>query len=366
LSGGPRWGTASYLNTLRRPFTSADYLYQDCMDDRMPDDPDVLQEFGFENLPSYHDRTKLLGLYLGLTRYLKVTAEELNLWQKDKSLVTNIIRVHNEQTSITGGAYFPWFLQNTHILEDQQDSNDNDGVPRFIEKAQTFLEPADQKRNWRKLKPAAKQYSFEILLMSLMGARPRPEQETWMKFGFCACRNEDEENRLGGIYVSLLTDQQPGYLGPQHLRARPCTFTEFWRAYESGGLVQLMEDRIRNGFANIRELPLVREYLSRPPSDMNLSVWSLKQFLEINEYTKYPPVEPVKVDYGFLNCQGLEEICVLGEIYKRLLRVANPLELHEACLENRLFELAGKFHRMDDEHRRLMSNEYSREVMLES
>jgi hypothetical protein len=66
--------------------------------------------------------------------------------------------------------------------------------------------------------------------------------------------------------------------------------------------VKLMEDKIKNRFADIGELPLVREYLSHPPSNMNLSVWSLKQFLEINDYTKYPPVEPVKVDYGFLNC----------------------------------------------------------------
>jgi hypothetical protein len=99
---------------------------------------------------------------------------------------------------------------------------------------------------------------------------------------------------------------------------------------------------------------------------MNLSVWSLKQFLEINDYTIYPPTEPVKVDYGFLNCQGFEEICVLAEIYKRLLRAANPLELHEACIENRLFELAHRHHSMDGDHRRLMNNSYSREVMLES
>jgi hypothetical protein len=123
-----------------------------------------------------------------------------------------------------------------------------------------------------------------------------------VEIGFCACRNEVEENKLGAIYTSLLTDQQKGCLVPQHLRSKPCTFTEFWQAYESGGLVKLMEDKIKNRFADIGELPLVREYLSHPPSNMNLSVWSLKQFLEINDYTKYPPVEPVKVDYGFLNC----------------------------------------------------------------
>ncbi|EPE30121.1 hypothetical protein GLAREA_12844 [Glarea lozoyensis ATCC 20868] len=364
LSGGPRGGTATYLDTLSRALTPGDYLYQDCMDDRMPDDPDVLQKFGFGNLPSYHDRTKLLGLYIGLTKYLRVTAEQLNIWQEERSLTANIIREYTEQTSFTGGAYFPWFLENTHILDDPQESNHIEGAMKFIKIAQTFLEPNDQKRNWRELEPGAKQYSFEILWMALMGARPRPEQETWMKFGFCACRNDSEENILGSIYTSLLTDQQPGCLVPEHLRAKPCTFTEFWCAYESGRLVPLMEDRIRNGFADIKRLPLVRDYLSRPPSVMNPSVWDLKQFLEINKYTKYPPVESVKVDYGFLNCRGFEETCTLAEIYKRLLRIANPLELHEACLKNRLFELAKKYHRMDEGHRRLMNNKYSREVML--
>jgi hypothetical protein len=77
------------------------------MDDRMPDDPDVLENFGFQNLPSYHDRTKLLGLYKGLTRYLEVTAEELNLWQQEKSLITNIIRVYSEASSFGGGNLLP-------------------------------------------------------------------------------------------------------------------------------------------------------------------------------------------------------------------------------------------------------------------
>ena len=168
---------------------------------------------------------------------------------------------------------------NTHILEDQRDPNDMKAYMHFIEKTQTFLEPDDQKKHWRDLQPRSKQYSFEILWMALMRARPTPVQETWLKFGFCACRNEMEENKLSAIYTSLLTDQQKGCLVPQHLRSKPCTFTEFWEAYESGGLVKLMEDKIRNRFVDIGELPLVGEYLSHPPSNMNLSVWSFKAIL---------------------------------------------------------------------------------------
>jgi hypothetical protein len=363
LSRRHRDGSGSYLSTLHRTITPADYLYQDCLDDRMPDDPDVLENFGFQNLVSYNDRTNLLGLYIGLLKYLEITADELNLWQKEKSLVTNIIRVYSEATTFTGGAYFPWFLKNTHILEDQTDTNNVTAPMRYIEEVRTFLENHDQKKDWWELQPIAKQYSFEILWLALMGARPNPLQETWVKFGFCACENEDEEDKLGAIYTSLLTDQQPGCLVPQHLRSKPCTFTEFWQAYESGGLVQLMEDKIRNRYADIGGLPLVRAYLSCSPSSVGLSVWDLKQFLVINDYTKHPPINPVRFDYGFLNCRDFDEICVLGEIYKRLLRLVNPIELHDACIENRLFELASKHHRMNEHHRRLMNNSYSEEIM---
>jgi len=80
-----------------------------------------------------------------------------------------------------------------------------------------------------------------------MGTRPNPVQETWLKFGFCVCKNEVEENKLGAIYTSLLTNQQKGSLVPQHLKSKFCTFTEFWQAYESSGLVKLMEDKLKTG-----------------------------------------------------------------------------------------------------------------------
>lgn len=72
---GFRDGSGSHLRTLRRALTPADYLYQDCLDGEMPEDPDVLESFGFQNLQSYNDRSKLLGLYQGLTKFLRVTAE---------------------------------------------------------------------------------------------------------------------------------------------------------------------------------------------------------------------------------------------------------------------------------------------------
>ncbi|KAE8382271.1 hypothetical protein BDV26DRAFT_253682 [Aspergillus bertholletiae] len=51
-------------------------------------------------------------------------------------------------------------------------------------------------------------------------------------------------------------------------------------------------------------------------------------------------------------------MCTLMEIYKRLLREASPLDLHEACLAGKLFEFAECFHKMDPSYRRLMKNFY--------
>ena len=48
------------------------------------------------------------------------------------------------------------------------------------------------------------------------------------------------------------------------------------------------------------------------------------------------------------------------EIFKRLLEqnAVDPLELHQACLAGRLFAFAQKYHKMNEDHRRLMKNSY--------
>ena len=72
----------------------------------------------------------------------------------------------------------------------------------------------------------------------------------------------------------------------------------------------------------------------------------------------HPPTPSVKVDYGFSNCRTFEETCTLMEIYGEVLKTADPLELHQACLADDLFQFARGYVLMEERWRLLMTNFY--------
>jgi hypothetical protein len=55
--------TPHIFKCAKRPITTADYLYMNYLRDEMPDDEEVLKDFGFDALVKYADKSKLLGLY---------------------------------------------------------------------------------------------------------------------------------------------------------------------------------------------------------------------------------------------------------------------------------------------------------------
>ncbi|KAM0134264.1 hypothetical protein ACHAP3_005577 [Botrytis cinerea] len=334
------------------------------VEDTIPNEGDVLEDFGFNRLTSFADHRKLLGLYKGL--WLGgVPVEDIHKWQVEGTLIANIKKYFYQIDEASRGGYFPWFLGNLHILErplTQQESTQN-MLATFYDQAQIYLDKEDQHKQPIQLEPEAKMLCYELLAMALHMACPNPIQKNWYNFGFCTCDDEQEEGALGGLYNRLLLgnklfddlrgNSQHMVYGTAPLTA---TFTEFWHAYESGTLIKLMdskglkETRSRFGF--------LEQFLSVPPFGSRPSIWSLKQFVAIDNPAEFLPSRTLEVDYGFINCQTFEEICILLEIYKRLLKVANPLALHEACLDGRLFEFANWFHDMDESHRRLMRNLY--------
>jgi hypothetical protein len=343
--------------------TPADYLYRDVIADRMPTDEDVLTKFGFDWLPSPADKTKLLGLYQGLILYREVPVEEIHRWQVEGSLVANIKRVFFQIPESHRGGYFEWFLNHSDIL-DRPESSDQIlevGMPRLFEKARLYLGPEDQVKDPKDLQPAAKLEAYQLLALVLHAASPHPTQALWLKFGFCTCGGERGENQLCTLFTNLLTRYGPyeDILGDRmsNLKRRPnATFTEFWKAYENGRLIQLMDAK---GYRDDRlSFPYLEGFLNREPSAPRESIWDLKQFVEINDPIEFEPIPAVQVDYGFMNCQTFEEKCILLEIYKRLLPRASPLDLHAACLAGDLFSFAQRFHKMEDSHRRLMKNGY--------
>jgi len=104
---------------------------------------------------------------------------------------------------------------------------------------------------------------------------------------------------------------------------------------------------------------------ARRSSPIAPSVWNLKKFLEINDPVDYLPVPSVNVDYGFINCHTFEETCTLMEIYGEVLKTANPLELHKACIAGELFQFASRYVRMEERWRSLMRNFYPLSEMVE-
>jgi hypothetical protein len=80
----------------------------------------------------------------------------------------------------------------------------------------------------------------------------------------------------------------------------------------------------------------------------------------------HPPIPSVNVDYGFINCRTFEETCTLMEIYGKVLKTANPLELHQACVAGDLFQFASGYVRMEERWRSLMRNFYPLKEVVES
>ncbi|TGO52514.1 hypothetical protein BCON_0140g00280 [Botryotinia convoluta] len=348
----------------KRPLTSADYLYRNISEVTIPDEEDVLEDFGFNHLSSFADRSNLLGLYKGLWLG-DVPVEDIHRWQVEGTLIANIKKYFYQINEANRGGYFPWFLGNLHILEKpltQEESTQNT-LATFYGQAQVYLDKEDQHKQPSQLEPEAKMQCYELLATALHAACPNPIQKNWYNFGFCTCNDEREEGALGVLYKRLLLGNKPlddlrgntqhMFYGPAPLTA---TFTEFWHAYQSGTLIKLIDSK---GLEKMRsEFKFLERFLSVSPSGLQPSIWSLKQFVAIDNPSDFPPNATLEVDYGFMNCQTFEETCILLEIYKRFLKVANPLALHEACLAGKLFEFAKLFDHMDESHRRLMKNLY--------
>ncbi|KAH8433729.1 uncharacterized protein LDX57_011363 [Aspergillus melleus] len=342
---------------------SAHHLFECLMMNTIPERQDVVVDFGFNHFWSFEDRSNLLGLYQGLYR-LGVPAEAIHKWQVEGSLVANIKSQFLGAPKGPRGGYFSWFLEKVDVL--QKDEN----VARTsFDRAHLFLEKEDQKKELADLQPQAKMKSFHLLVLLCRLARPKPRENAWFDFGFCACSDEEEENLLVRLYSRLLFGsgllddvEAPGIAcGSQSDTA---TFSNFWYAYESGKLIELMDAR---GLASERkEISCLEAFLSRPDDEPRPTIWSLKKFLAIDDPAKFPVSRPVGIDYGFENCQTMKEMRTLMDIYKSLLLKADPLDLHEACLEGKLFEFAQWYVEMDEGHRRLMENPYPLEPWEDS
>ncbi|KAL9619822.1 MAG: hypothetical protein Q9160_005562 [Pyrenula sp. 1 TL-2023] len=345
----------------KRPLTSADYLWKSLIEDLIPKEEDVLKDFGFNNVP-VGDWSSLFGLYRGLYLSGDFSAEDMHEWRVGGILADKIKEFYYDYPEHVRGQYFPWFLKNTHVLERPltKDEAQQKVIATFYDKAKPYLDIKDRNKTARELKPEAKGLSYNMLAEMLLRYTPNPTEKNWYSFGFVACCGHRGETELLDIYRLLLTESDGSFFYEFHNSRRgvfpPATFTEFWKAYEAGTLIQLMDSK---GLKKLRShLPFLEGFLSVPPTGAQPSVWDLKQFLEINDPVDNPPAPSVYFDYGFINCESFEDTCILMEIYRKVLETANPLKLHKACITGKLYQFASRFFRMEERWGPLMRNVY--------
>lgn len=369
-SCGDKMSVSHLFTCSKRPLTSADYLWESMGEDLMPEDENVLEDFGFNNITFARDRTCLLGLYRGLWLSDAVSAEDLHEWRVGGVLADKIKEFYYRIPESSRGQYFPWFLKNEYVLEGRvtKEEAQQKLIATFYNGAAPYLDAGDRNKTARDLKPEAKAASYDLLAEVLYRFTPNPVELNWYSFGFVTCCGKNEESTLLDLYQLLLIESNGSSFYRFHNSRRgdfaPAPFAQFWKAYEAGTLIELMDSK---GLRELRsQLPFLEAFLSVPPTGPRPSVWHLKQFLEIDDPTDYPPVLSVQVDYGFMNCHNFEELCTLMEIYRKVLTSANPMELHQACVAGNLFQFVGGHFRVKEEWRALMRNPYPLAEVVES
>jgi hypothetical protein len=189
----------------------------------------------------------------------------------------------------------------------------------------SFLSNEDQDCGFAQLLPAPKQDAFLLLNAVLRGKLVPYHTNAYYVFGFVATQNQDEERRLANLYAALLRDAP----------SPPAIFCALTQGVAKNTLVDIFATHDFPAFAV--SFPHVAAFLSTPPATRP-TVWRLKHFMHDKANTEPPAC--LRRDYGFKYCRMREEVQSLKDLYARVLRVAQPRELHDACVKGRLFDLA--------------------------
>ena len=235
----------------------------------MPQDEAVLEDFGFNNVLSVGEKSSLFGVYAGLYRSGRFSMEDIHEWRITGILVDKIKEFYYSIAEDCCGQYFPWFLKNLHVLQRPMSKEEAQQklIATIYDKARPYLDIEDRKMTARDLKPEAKRVSNNLLAEILLRISPIPIESNWYFFGFVTCRGKVEETFLVDIYLLLLTKSDGSFFYEFHNRRRgviqPATFTQFWKAYEAGTLIQLMDWK---GLKELRSrLPFLEGAAGRPP-----------------------------------------------------------------------------------------------------
>ncbi|KAG2112458.1 hypothetical protein BD769DRAFT_1364456 [Suillus cothurnatus] len=336
-----------------RSITTADHLALAVRNDLFPQDPQTCKDYGFERALTVENRSMLLGLYIGLMHpgRMGIPPQTINDWRVRGVLVEEIKVAYYKIPAESRGGYFPWFLQNQHILDpsaaaDSQSNEKGDAMVlhawRFTGGSETDL-PADIRARITSM-PQDRQLCHLFYMMLLSKQHPAPFDDLWISFGFCSCACKEEERYLGERYQVLI---------------KKCTFDEFYNAFRSARILDLFH---KNGIeVDIRYLAdALQNYRMRK------SVWVLKQFvIQTNTHPEARMENSIACDYGFMNCRNDAEIQALKKIYRSFFERhnANPLALHDAAIRGNIFGYLGSLMKLNKKNKRLMKNPYPLPVL---
>jgi hypothetical protein len=242
------------------------------------------------------------------------------------------------------GGYYLWFLKNQYIL-DHSKAPLTDPVYDTMMRAWRYTggsptSSQDEMISTIESWPPKKKTCFDLCMLLHSKWHPSHDQQLWVQFGFCASLDEWGEQMVADIYIKLIAI---------------CTFDEFYAAYQSSCLISLFDVKgLGSQLQNIRHLEDVLENCSVSTK----SIWSLKQY--VVSTVDVPLMPSVGADYGFYNCKTEEESTALKDVYRTFFNLhgSDPLKLHEAAIDGRLFQYVGPVVKLKKKFKRLMKNAY--------
>lgn len=319
-----------YINTAYR-------LYKACIGDVMPDDEETRRDYGFtkaERTMGGAATVMLCGLYRGLFVHLDVAPQDVHKWRREGRLVQGIKDAFERIPPQNRGAYFPWFLEHQSVLDN--DAPDDDlfmgHIAAIIRAAwiKTGGSPSDSLNvinSKISILPPSRQACHIFYRAFANNAYPNPIEEQWLKFGFVATLNNEQEANLGVAYRALLN---------------VCTFEELCTAYEESSIPALFERYLLQCTRHFRDV------MAGTPH-VNKSVWDLKQYVDkLNAGAGADSTTPVRsaaADYGYINCKTHADRERLDTAYKRYFAhpQTDPIALHHACIQGKLLQYLAPF-----------------------
>ena len=284
---------------------------------------------------------------------MQIPPKTIHNWRIRGVLVDEIKAAFYKIPEHARGGYFPWFLQNEHIVaqagQPLSEETLNDRGDAMVVCAWRFTggsesDSAEEIKAAIARKPADEQKCHCLYSLLLSKWYPSPDLDLWINFGFASCRSQEEEMELSARYQELIT---------------MCTFKEFCDAYRTSCLLDLFHSKGLqvNDHAHLRDL-------LQGPTYCHKSVWNLKQSILHEESTKEESrMRPsVVADYGFMNCRNDSERRQLKRVYKAFFdsRDGDPLALHEAAIKGNIHGYVSKVVQglRDPKFQRLMKNLY--------